>query len=92
LLQADLEVRILARIQVIIDLPPYPKHQSPVIDAYVARRHKHGIGIEWCQFAPAAVSELLRAAVRRPYVHIQRRAATASLTTRLSAPLLKHGA
>lgn len=92
LLQADLDVRILARIQVIIDSPLHPKHRSPVIEAYVARRHRHGIGIEWCQFAPAAVSELLRAVVSRPHAHIRRHAAGPSLTiSRLSAPLLKHG-
>lgn len=91
LLQADLDVRILTRIQVIIDSPLRPRHRSPVIEAYVARKYKHGLGIEWCQFAPAAVSELLRAIASRPHAHNRRHAASPSLTiSRLSAPLLKH--
>ncbi len=93
LLQADIDVRLLSRIQVIIDLPLHPKYQSPVIEAYVARKYKHGLGIEWCQFAPDPVSELLRAVAKRPHARARRHAASASLTiARLSAPLLKHGA
>ena len=90
--KADFEARILSRIQIAIDLPLWPKHESPVVEAYVTRRYKHEYGIEWCQFAPRAVSELLRALVTRPHVHLRRRAISASLTiSRLSTPLLKHG-
>jgi hypothetical protein len=90
--KADFEARLLSRIQIAIDLPLWPKHESPVVEAYVTRRYKHEFGIEWCQFAPRAVSELLRALVTRPHVHLRRRAASGSLTTsRRSAPLLKHG-
>jgi hypothetical protein len=92
LVKADFEARMLCRIQVAIDLPLWPKHDSPIVEAYVARRHKHEFGIEWCEFAPRAVSELLRAVITRPHTHLRRRAASASLTiSRLSAPLLKHG-
>jgi hypothetical protein len=92
LVKADFEARMLCRIQVAIDLPLWPKHDSPIVEAYVARRYKHEFGIEWCEFAPRAVSELLRAVITRPHTHLRRRAASASLTiSRLSAPLLKHG-
>ena len=92
LVKADFEARMLCRIQVAIDLPLWPKHDSPIVEAYVARRHKHEFGIEWCEFAPRAVSELLRAVITRPHTHLRRRAGSASLTiSRLSAPLLKHG-
>jgi hypothetical protein len=92
LVKAEFEARLLCRIQVAIDLPLWPKHDSPIVEAYVARRHKHEFGIEWCEFAPRAVSELLRAVITRPHTHLRRRAASASLTiSRLSAPLLKHG-
>jgi hypothetical protein len=90
--KADFEARVLSRIQIAIDLPLWPKHESPIVEAYVARRYKHEFGIEWCEFAPHAVSELLRAVVTRPYGHLRRRAISASLTiSRLSTPLLKHG-
>jgi hypothetical protein len=92
LVKAEFEARLLSRIQVAIDLPLWPKHESPIVEAYVARRHKHEFGIEWCEFAPRAVSELLRAVVTRPHAHLRRRTGPASLTmSRLSAPLLKHG-
>lgn len=92
LVKAEFEARLLSRIQVAIDLPLWPKHESPIVEAYVARRYKHEFGIEWCEFAPRAVSDLLRAVVTRPHAHLRRPAASASLTvSRLSAPLLKHG-
>jgi hypothetical protein len=90
--KADFEARVLSRVQIVIDLPLWPKHDSPVIDAYVARRHKHEFGIEWCEFAPRAVTELLRAVATRPYTHLRRHVTSAARTvSRLSAPLLKHG-
>ena len=92
LVKAEFEARVLSRIQVAIDSPLWPKHDSPIVEAYVARRYKHEFGIEWCEFAPRAVSDLLRAVVTRPHAHLRRRAGSASLTiSRLSAPLLKHG-
>jgi hypothetical protein len=88
---AGFDARLLSRIQVAIVLPLWPKHQSPVIEAYVTRKHKGGFGVEWCEFAPGAVSELLRALASRPYTHFRRHVATASHTlARLSPPLLKH--
>jgi hypothetical protein len=93
LVKADFEARMLSRIQIAIDSPLWPKHESPVVEAYVTRRYKHEFGIEWCEFAPHAVSALLRAIVTRPHAHLRRRTASAShAISRLSAPLLKHGA
>jgi hypothetical protein len=40
--EAELEARALARVRVAIDLPLWPKHESPVIEAYVARKYEHG--------------------------------------------------
>jgi hypothetical protein len=92
LLKADLEARVLSRIQIALVLPLWLKHEPPVVEAYVARKHRDEFGIEWCEFAPRAVSELLRAIARRPYAYMRRPVAPASLTiSRLSAPLLKHG-
>ncbi len=92
LVKAELEARVLSRIQVAIDSPLWPKHDSPIVEAYVARRYKHGFGIEWCEFAPRAVSDLLRAIVNRPHAHLRHRGGSTSVTiSRLSGPLLKHG-
>ena len=92
LVRADIESRMLSRIKVAIVLPLWPKHDSPVLEAYIARKHKHAVGIEWCEFAPDSVRQLLRAMFSRPYLRIHRHAPSTSLTiSRLSAPLLKHG-
>ena len=93
LVEMDFEARVLSRIQVAIVLPLWPKHLSPVVEAYVARKYKkRNFGIEWCEFAPAAIGELLRAVASRPHIHLRRHEASASQTiSRLSAPLLKHG-
>ena len=91
LVKAEFEARVLSRIQVALDSPLWPKHDSPIVEAYVARRYKHEFGIEWCEFAPRAVTELLRAVVTRPHAHLHRRGGSTSLTiSRLSGPLLKH--
>jgi hypothetical protein len=92
LVEADFEARVLSRIRIAIVLPLWPKHQSPIVEAYVARKYKDKFGIEWCEFAPAAIGELLRAVAKRPNTHLRRHEISASQTiSRLSAPLLKHG-
>jgi hypothetical protein len=58
--EAKVEARLLSRIQIAIVLPLWPGHASPFIEAYVARKYDSGFGIEWCEFAPRAISELLR--------------------------------
>jgi len=58
--EAKIEARVLSRIQIAIVLPLWPGHTSPFIEAYVARKYENGFGIEWCEFAPRTVSELLR--------------------------------
>lgn len=63
LIEADLDSRVLSRVQVILLLPARPRHDAPVVEAYVARKHKNVIGVEWCEFAPRAVRELLRATI-----------------------------
>ena len=63
LIEADVNARMLSRVQVTLLLPAYPRHEAPTVEAYVARKHEHGIGVEWCEFAPRAVRELLRETV-----------------------------
>jgi hypothetical protein len=93
LVNADLDARPLCRVQVAIILPLWSKHESPVVEAYVTRKHKNGFGIEWCEFAPPCIGNLLRTIATRPHAHLRRPPAFASLAlSRLSTPLLKHGA
>jgi hypothetical protein len=90
-LEADLAVRALARIEIMVLLPQRSKHHSPTIPAYVARKYRDGFGIEWCQFAPEPVNELLRAAFQHPYTYLRHPVHLSSLTrSRLSGPLLRH--
>lgn len=91
-IKADFDVRMLSRIQVAIELPHRSKHEAPTVAAFVARRLKDNIGIEWCEFAPPAVSHLLQAFAARPHIRFRKREPAAAVAiSRLSAPLLKHG-
>jgi len=60
--ELTVELRRLSRVQ----LAWISSHQyapaTPVISAYVVRTYPGGVGLEWCEFAPRAVVELLRAA------------------------------
>jgi hypothetical protein len=59
------DLRVLSRIQVVIDDPQRLRQPTPVVSAYVARKSGDGFGIEWCEFAPRAVVQLIRASPRR---------------------------
>lgn len=90
-IKADFEVRLLSRIHVAIELPQRSKHEAPTITAYVTRKFRDGIGIEWCEFAPNAVGELLRSAAARRYARARKAdPPTTQMISRFSAPLLKH--
>lgn len=91
-IKADCDLRLLSRIQVAIELPQRSKHEAPSVAAYVARKVKDNIGIEWCEFAPPAISRLLQMFAARPYNRLRKpETAAAVAIARLSAPLLKHG-
>jgi hypothetical protein len=91
-IRAELEVRVLTRIEVSIELPRRAKHEAPLIQAYVARKLRDGIGIEWCQFAPQAITELLQALAARRHNRARKPdAGVTAVQARLSPPLLKHG-
>jgi PilZ domain len=59
LVKADVDLGLHALIQVSINLPS-PAQRAAAITAYVSRRAKEGIGVEWCKFAPSIVKDLLR--------------------------------
>ena len=89
-IRAEVDVRPLSRIVVAIELPHRPKRDAPMIPAFVARKLKDGIGIEWCEFKPPAINRLLQSSSARHY-HRKRADRAPGSIFRLSAPLLKHG-
>jgi PilZ domain len=58
-MKSDCELRLHALIEVRIRLPP-PASCSAVVEAHVSRKIDEGVGIEWCEFAPSIVKDLLR--------------------------------
>ena len=87
-IRAEVDVRPLSRIVVAIELPHRPKSDAPMIPAFVARKLKDGIGIEWCEFKPPAINRILQSSTARHYRH--RRAGAPGAISPRSA-LLKHG-
>ena len=53
----DLGLHPLVEVSVKTPLPP---QRAETIAAYVSRRTKDGVGVEWCEFAPSVVKDLLR--------------------------------
>ena len=90
-IKVDYDLRLLSRIQVAIEMPHRSKHEAPVLAAYVARKYKEGIGVEWCEFAPAPIPQLLQTFSLRRHTRLRKpEPAAAVAISRLSAPLLKH--
>jgi hypothetical protein len=91
-LATDFELRTLSRIQIAIEMPTRARSEAVNIAAYVTRTTKDNIGIEWCQFAPPPVTELLQSLSLRPYGRLRKSEITpGAVISRLSTPLLKHG-
>jgi hypothetical protein len=65
LMTSDSDLRLNTLIEVSIALPP-PSTRTAVIKALVSRKFKHDVGIEWYEFAPNIIRDLLRFALRSP--------------------------
>jgi hypothetical protein len=59
LMKADIDLRLHSLIEVSIKMPS-PSQRAEAITAYVSRKVKEGVGVEWCEFAPSIVKDLLR--------------------------------
>jgi hypothetical protein len=59
-IKADYDLRALSRVEVVIALPFKAGGESSRITAYVTRSNKSGIGVEWCEYAPPVVNELMQ--------------------------------
>jgi hypothetical protein len=91
-IKADFDLRVLSRIQVVIEIPHVPRSEAPGVAAYVTRNGKGTFGLEWCEFAPTVISDLLASLATRRYVRLRKPEPPAAIAlARLSAPLLKHG-
>jgi PilZ domain len=59
LMKADVDLGLHALIKVSITTPS-PSQPAAAITAFVSRKTKEGVGVEWCEFAPSVVKDLLR--------------------------------
>jgi hypothetical protein len=66
LIISSLESNVGARIQVSIPMDFGDKKYETVIDAYLIRRSDSAIAIEWAEFAPTQVIDLVRARASHP--------------------------
>lgn len=60
-IQAGYELRALSRIEVCIVIPFKPGSDASRITAYVTRSSNVGIGVEWCEYAPPVITEMMQA-------------------------------
>ena len=65
LMKSDCDLRLNTLIEVSIALPP-PSTRIAVIKALVSRKCQGGVGIEWYEFAPNIIRDLVRFALQRP--------------------------
>ena len=86
--QGGFELRVLSRVQIALVLADGFTHATPMISAYVARSYPGGFGVEWCEFAPRSVVELLRAAALR---RDERRLPVSTGLAAENARALRHG-
>jgi hypothetical protein len=59
LMKADVDLGLHSLIKVSIKMAS-PLQRAEAITAYVSRKVKEGVGVEWCEFAPSVVKDLLR--------------------------------
>jgi hypothetical protein len=59
LMKAETDLRLHSVVHVSIPLLS-PRQGSALVVAHVSRKLKDDVGVEWCQFAPRIVKDLLR--------------------------------
>jgi hypothetical protein len=59
LVKSDVDLGLNTLIKVSIKMPS-PSQRAAAITGYVSRKAGDGVGVEWCEFAPSAVKDLLR--------------------------------
>jgi hypothetical protein len=71
------DIRPLTRLQVALAPPNRFPHPIPVVTAYVTRKFGDCIGVEWSEFAPGPVREVLKVIALRQRADRTPRAALA---------------
>ena len=61
-IKTHVDLRVLSHLQVVLDIPGRPRREAVSVMGYVARKAEDGIGVEWVDFAPSVVAEIIRAA------------------------------
>ena len=61
-IKTTVDMRVLSHLQVVLDIPGRPRRETVSVMGYVARKAEDGIGVEWFDFAPSVVAEIIRAA------------------------------
>jgi len=59
LMNTDVDLRLNSLVEVRIKMPS-PSQRAEVITAYVSRKVEGSVGVEWGEFAPRVVKDLLR--------------------------------
>jgi hypothetical protein len=62
LMESDCDLSLYSLIEVTIALPP-PASRTAVVKALVSRKFKEGFGLEWHEFAPSIIKDLVRSAL-----------------------------
>jgi len=77
LIISSLDSNVGARIQISIPLDTDGTLCESVIDAYLVRKSDTAFAIEWAEFAPTTVIDLVRARASHPSAHAKSAAASA---------------
>jgi hypothetical protein len=88
-IDTSLELRPLCRIQIFIDTPHQVRSEVPGLDAYVTRVARQSIGLEWCEYAPEIVCQLLQLLSVRRFSPLHAAIPSSLVGTIGAAPLLK---
>jgi hypothetical protein len=59
LVKSDVDLGLNTLIKVSIKMSS-PSQRAEAVTAYVSRKAGEGVGVEWCEFAPSVVKDLLR--------------------------------
>jgi len=65
LVKAAVDLRLHSLIEVSLPSRSAAQH-TEAVNAYVSRKLREGIGVEWCDFAPRIVKDLLRSTSTSP--------------------------
>jgi hypothetical protein len=84
------EVQLFSLIHVALGSHQEPTLDEETIAAYVTRVGDDGIGVEWCEFAPPAVTALLQAAIASSGAHKERQIEPVLPEVPDTAPLLNY--